>query len=127
NNQVVRDAGGQVILVPVTSIERYRRTLLLQRAGLTPAEVRALGGGPTQFSINAGNPRASVGQVDFGGFLQDDWRLRPNFTLSAGLRYEAQTNISSRYNFAPRVSFAYAPRANAQGQTQTGVRAGPAI
>src|SRR5919197_2555553 len=125
NNRVVRDAGGQVILVPVTSIERYRRTLILQRAGLAPAQVRALGGGAAQFSINTGDPSASVGQVDFGGFLQDDWRARPNFTLSAGLRYEAQTNISSRYNFAPRVSFAYAPRAG--GKSQTVVRAGTGV
>jgi hypothetical protein len=125
NNLIVRDANGNPLLTQITSIERYRRTLLLQRQGLAPAQVRALGGGATQFSINGGNPRASVGQVDFGGFVQDDWRVRPNFTLSAGLRYEAQTNISSRYNFAPRVSFAYAPRAG--GKSQTVIRGGAGV
>src|SRR5204863_344975 len=32
-----------------------------------------------------------------------------NFTLSAGLRYENQTNIHSAFNFAPRLSFAWSP------------------
>ena len=93
----------------ITSIERYRRTLLFQQQGLTPAEIRALGGGPTQFSIAAGNPEASVSQVDYGLFVQDDWRVRPNLTLSMGLRYEGQTNIGSNFNFAPRVAFAWSP------------------
>ncbi len=99
----------------LTSIERYRLTLLLQRQGLTPAEIRAQGGGATQFSISGGNPRVRVTQYDFGPFIQDDWRVRPNLTLSAGLRYETQTNIASHFNFAPRVSFAWSPVAAARG------------
>ena len=37
-----------------------------------------------------------------GVFVQDEWRIRPNLTLTVGLRYERQTNISSNFNFAPR-------------------------
>jgi hypothetical protein len=109
NNQMVLDALGRPIPVPLTSIERYRRTQLLQQQGLTPLQIRALGGGPTQFSISVGNPEAGVNQVDYGLYIQDDWRLRPNFTLSLGLRYEGQTNIGSDFNFAPRVAFAWSP------------------
>jgi hypothetical protein len=108
-NQIVRDAAGRPLLAPVTSLERYRRTLLFQSLGLSPAEIRARGGGATQFSIVTGNPQARVSQIDFGGFAQDDWHLRPDLTLNLGLRYETQSNISSRLNFAPRVALAWAP------------------
>ncbi|MDT4896942.1 MAG: hypothetical protein QOH25_2019 [Acidobacteriota bacterium] len=124
NNQVVLDSAGQPVLVALTSIERYRRTLLFQQQGLSRAQVRALGGGATQFTIAGGNPEASVSQVDFGAFVQDDWRVRPDLTLSLGLRYEAQTNINTGLNFAPRISFAWSPGANGQRQPKTVIRGG---
>ena len=51
----VVDANGQAQLAPITSIERYRRTLLFQQLGDTPAQIRALGGGATQFSMSTGD------------------------------------------------------------------------
>ena len=93
NNQPVLDPSGQPVMVNINSIERYRRTLLFQQQNLTPSQIRALGGGATQFSISTGNPELQVGQVDMGAFVGDDWRLRPNFTVSLGLRYETQSNI----------------------------------
>ena len=84
----------------LTSIERYQLTLRLQEQGLSPAEIRAAGGGAASFSINSGNPFADVSQTDYGVFLQDDWRVRPNITFSYGLRYETQTNAHSKYDFA---------------------------
>ena len=96
-----------------TSLEQYRQTLL----GLPGAR-------PSQFSINAGNPLASVSRTDFSPFIQDDWRVRPNLTISAGLRYDWQTDIGSGLNFAPRLAFAWSPGAG-QGQPQrTVVRGG---
>jgi hypothetical protein len=124
NNQVVLNGAGQPVLVPLTSIERYRRTLLFQQQGLSPAQVRALGGGATQFTIAGGNPEAGISQLDFGAFVQDDWRIRPDFTLSMGLRYEAQTNINTGLNFAPRISFAWSPGAGGKGQPKTVIRGG---
>ncbi len=119
SNQIVNDPlTGLPVFIPITSIERYRRTLLLRSLGFTPAEVRLRGGGATQFSITGGNPLASVSQIDIGPFIQDDWRIRPNLTLSLGLRYEAQTNIHDRSDFAPRVAFAWSPGTAAQGRQQ---------
>jgi hypothetical protein len=109
NDQIVPGPGGQPQLVQISSLERYRRTLAFQRAGLTPAAIRLLGGGATQFSIAGGDPEAEVKQSDVSFYLQDEWKVRPNFTLSPGLRYENQNNVDSNFDFAPRVAFAWSP------------------
>lgn len=113
-DNIVRDATGNPVLVQITSLERFRRTLLF--AGLGNEEVRARGGGPTQFSVSGGDPEASVTYWDFSPFIQDDWRVRPNLTLSAGLRYERQNTIEGGLDFAPRVAFAWAPAADPRNQ-----------
>ena len=108
-----------------TSIQRYQLTLQLQEQGLTPEQIRAAGGGAATFSINSGNPFADVSQTDYGVFLQDDWRVRPNFTLSYGLRYETQTNAHSKYDFGPRVAIAWSPgAANSARPPKMVIRAG---
>ena len=108
NDQVIL-VNGQPEIIDVGSLERYRRTLAFSRAGLSPAEIRLLGGGATQFSIAGGNPEALVKQFDVALYMQDEWKVRPNFTLSPGFRYENQSNIDSNYNFAPRIAFAWSP------------------
>jgi hypothetical protein len=45
-----------------------------------------------------------------GIFVQDDWRLRQDLTVSLGLRWDNETIIQDRNNFGPRVSFAWSPR-----------------
>src|SRR5881396_3222747 len=107
NNQPVPDSAGQPIQAAITSIERYRRTLLFQNIGLTPSQIASLGGGASQFSIIAGDPKLSVSQFDVGAFVGDDWKIRPALTMSLGFRYEAQTNIQDRHNLAPRVGIAW--------------------
>jgi hypothetical protein len=95
----------------LTSLDRYQLTLRLQQQGLTQAQIRAQGGGASTFSISSGNPFADVSQTDYGVFIQDDWRYKPNLTISYGLRYETQTNAHSKYDFAPRLAVAWSPGA----------------
>jgi len=111
NNQPVLDPSGQPVLVNISSIEEYQRTLLFQQLGYSSAQIRQLGGGASQFSINAGSPQISGNQIDVGAFFGDDWKVRPNLTLSLGLRYETQTNIHDWTDFAPRIGIAWAPGA----------------
>lgn len=117
------DANGDAITGAdvVPSIERYRRTLLFLDQGRDPLQIRFLGGGASQFRLSTGNPETNVKQWDFGGFFQDDWKVRPNLTLSLGLRYENQKNIDSNFNFGPRLGFAWSPGGQ---QSKTVIRGG---
>src|SRR5881394_3779426 len=112
-------------LASITSIERYRRTLLFQPLGCSAAQTRALGGGATQFTISAGLPSISGSQVDIGMFVSDDWRVSPALTLNLGLRYETQNNIHDWKDFAPRIAVAWAPGATTKtSKVKTVIRAG---
>ncbi len=95
-----------------TSLEQYRDALLGKVL-------------PTEFSISGGNPQINFTQTDFSPFVQDDWRVRPNLTLSFGVRYDLQSNINSKFNFAPRAAFAWSPGTGRQGRPQrTVIRGG---
>jgi hypothetical protein len=94
-----------------SSLDRYRQTLL--RAST-----------PSQLIVATGNPFAEVKQWDVGPFFQDDWKMRQDFTLSLGLRYQYQTNLASKLMFAPRLSFAWTPWMNPKGPPKTVIRGG---
>ncbi|MEZ5425181.1 MAG: DUF2012 domain-containing protein [Pyrinomonadaceae bacterium] len=102
----------------VSPIEQYRAKI----SGATDDRYN-----PSQFSITSGNPLASVSQTDIGLFVTDDWRVNPGLTLSFGLRYENQTNISDNLNFAPRFSFAWSPGAGGARPPKTVFRGGIGI
>ena len=77
------------------SIAAYRATVL----GLAQEA--------TQFSITVGTPVTDISVADAGLYVLDDWRIRPNMTLSYGMRFETQNEIQDHGDFAPRVSFAW--------------------
>jgi hypothetical protein len=109
------------------SLAAYRATLQQQQAGATPAQVRASGGGASQFVLNAGTPDAAVTLADAGLFLQEDWKLRPNLTLSYGLRFETQTGIPDHADWAPRFGFSWGLGAKPNAPAAYTLRGGAGI
>ena len=84
-----------------------------------------LAGTPQQYTItiiNKYTARATL--FDAALFYQDDWKVKPNFTLSYGLRWESQNRIHDKDDWAPRVSLAYALGSNRQQKPKTVLRAG---
>jgi hypothetical protein len=103
-----------------------------------------------------GNPHVNVPTTQQAYYVQDNWRVRPNLSLTLGLRYEYQPpdaeNVlpypainratvfsqplntaipvkPDRNNFGPRVGFAYTPHWGGRifGQDKTVIRGGYGI
>jgi hypothetical protein len=70
--------------------------------------------------INFGIDSYELRQWLLTGFVQDDWKVRPNFTLNLGLRYDRQTLTDATKNFAPRIGFGWNPG----GDARTSIRGG---
>jgi hypothetical protein len=89
-----------------SSLNAFQITQLGLQVGQTANQIRAAGGGASLFTIVNGEPAVSDVSADVGVYAQDDWRLRPNMTLSYGVRFETQNEIHDHADFAPRVGFA---------------------
>jgi hypothetical protein len=84
-----------------------------------------LAGTPDQYQVTeVNNPLARVLMIDLALFCQDDWRWKPNLTLSYGLRLEGQNRIHDRADWAPRLAVAWAPGHPGKTPPKTVVRAG---
>jgi len=71
---------------------------------------------PSTYLVQAGQGHVAFLEKVFCGFFEDNIRLKPNFSLYLGVRYYWQNYFhDDPHNFAPRISFAYAP--TAQGKT----------
>ncbi|MGB6746137.1 MAG: carboxypeptidase regulatory-like domain-containing protein [Terracidiphilus sp.] len=80
---------------------------------------------PDQYSANVVyHPQVNVLLFDGAFFFQDDWRWKPNFMMSAGLRLEGQNRIHDRLDWAPRLAVAWSPKHSGTAPAKTVIRAG---
>ena len=83
---------------------------------------------PSQFSLTAaaaaGIPAVTDTLADAGLYVQDQWRVHPNFTLSYGLRFETQNDIHDHADWAPRLALAWGIGGKGKNAAKTVLRAG---
>ena len=68
-------------------------------------------GSLSDFTITAIQfPTVYTNTADVGLYAEDDWKIKPTWTFSYGVRYEAQNYIHDKDDWAPRLSTAYGLR-----------------
>ena len=81
-------------------------------------------GAPTTYLVQTGQGHVVFVEKVISGFFEDNIRLKPNFSVYAGVRYYWQNYFHNDLdNFAPRLSFAYAPSAG----SKTVIRGGAGV
>jgi hypothetical protein len=98
----------------ISGLQAFQITQQGLAQGLTFAQIAATGGGASQYSITTGSASSEITSFDAGLYVQDDFHIKPNITLSYGLRFESQNNLGDHADFAPRIGFAWGIGAGAK-------------
>lgn len=67
-----------------------------------------LANNPSRF-VQRFDTKSTLSNDVVGLFAQDEWKIKPNFTLSLGVRWDNESILNDRTNFSPRVAFAWDP------------------
>jgi outer membrane receptor protein involved in Fe transport len=71
----------------------------------------ALDGSPLPTPLTVNDYTSKLGW-NLGGYVQDEWRLKPDLTLNTGLRFDEMKQFVSANQVSPRVALVYRPFAD---------------
>ncbi|HWH58153.1 MAG TPA: carboxypeptidase regulatory-like domain-containing protein, partial [Terriglobales bacterium] len=83
---------------PLSALRVYQNALNNQCSGTFNAQ-----NCPSQFMLTTGANTVNVGWVDVGLYAEDEFRVKPNLSLTYGLRFESQNQIHDHADWAPRI------------------------
>lgn len=73
----------------------------------------------SRFRLNFGT-RSDVKNYYTGVFFNDELKVKPNLTMSFGLRYERESSVSDNNNLGPRIGIAWDPFKKGKGVVRFG-------
>ena len=106
----VPSATDNCVITPIVAYQAMAQALASANPQAAVAAAIANGNGPSFYSLNyntAGTAAVHANWFDAALFVQDDFRLRPNISVSYGLRFETQNNLGDHADFAPRIGIAW--------------------
>jgi len=59
------------------------------------------------YTVRVGDPLVDYSQIRAGWFAQDDIKVNRDLSISLGVRQEIQTQVSDKWNVAPRAAFTW--------------------
>jgi outer membrane receptor protein involved in Fe transport len=68
-------------------------------------------GSPLPFPETLNDYRSKIGWTA-GSYVQDEWRMSPDLTLNAGMRFDQMNQFVSANQFSPRIVLLYQPAAD---------------
>jgi hypothetical protein len=126
--QIITTSAGATTLTAVSNALSANRPDLLPALATPITALQAFNLGlPTVYQQGFGDASANSWTNRYGLYVQDSWKLRPNFMLNYGLRYAINDEPffipTYKKDFQPRVGFSWDPFGNGK----TAIRAGAGI
>ena len=104
---------------PLSALRVYQNALNNQCSGTFNAQ-----NCPSQFMLTTGANTVNVGWVDVGLYAEDEFRVKPNLSLTYGLRFESQNQIHDHADWAPRIGVAWGLGGDGKSAPKTVLRGG---
>ncbi len=118
-------------LPTASNVNNFNAAFLMLTGAITEAHATAFGDPKTGTILPPGTPASrNFAENNFEGFVQDSWKIKPNFTVTAGVRYEYATPVweTNGFEVAPTIdAFQWLMQREANANIGIGANASPLL